>query len=1000
MKKLLAILFMGAFFTLNAQNTYFQQKVEYKIKAKYNPATRILSASEKMKYTNNSPDTLHFIYFHVWANAYKNRKTPYAKQKVMHEDLRFYFAKEEERGWCDSLDFRVNGKPVKTEKVIEDGEIIKLILNEPLLPGHSVEISTPFRVKMPRLFSRMGVDKEMIAFTQWYPKPAVYDNRGWHYFPYLDLGEFYSEFGSFDVELTVPEKYIVAATGDLKTASEYEIYRKMANAAATGKYMQYPAKNGGYKTLRFTQDRVHDFAWFISEEFVPRTDTLQLSNGKTVEIWTFDLMDADKYWKDKFLKIAKRSVKYLSEWNFPYPYSTCKVVFGGTTGGGMEYPTITIIDKPYVPSGKYYAADISGYDEVIFHEIGHNWFYGILGFNEREYPFLDEGINTSNQLRYMLEVYPEKKSSYFGGLPWKSFKHLSYLDDFRFSSTLLESFGCNIPPDSRSEEFSPIAYGIDAYSKTAYAFYALRQYMSDEVYDSAMHNLFKRFAFKHPYPEDVEKVFSESYGEDLSWFFDTILGSPFVQDYKIKGVAYSAGTVDGKFADTLCFSYKKKGKIAAPVYATVSRSKDISYTLLDDYISRKKVDTSCTSFYSTGVDGKPLPPPEKVSICEQSDFMEMPWANNTIYNRKLFKRFEPLKFEPLLSLQTPDYNYVNYFPVVYYSYDKGFSAGVALYNTSVYFKKWQYLLMPMFNFSKGTMMSGTAKLTRYWITYASRSINYVFSGVSFNSFRLPFHADENYLKINWNAGVKLKNKYKFNKAYWKVTDNNILLTSLEEYQKSGTNKLMYVNILEAKYKSYHTLFPRELNIAVENSADYSKIYLAFYQRVNYDRRKHYVAFKLYGGKFLFNNTPDVFTDFKLNGNNPATDYLYSSTYMNINSTDNFLYIAGYPQYFRSSDMIAGGSIIVSSPLKFVAGYFSGAYLPVHDYLENKVTEMTRYEAGILINILNGVADVRIPLVYSDNPFGGYKTDIFVSFNVNLNKLNPFDLYEETVTVRF
>ncbi len=395
-----------------------------------------------------------------------------------------------------------------------------------------------------------------------------------------------------------------------------------------------------------------------------------------------------------------------------------------------------------------------------------------------------------------------------------------------------------------------------------------------------------------------------------------------------------------------------------------------------------------------------LPPPEKVTIGEQHDFMEMPWANNTIYNRKLFKKFEPVKFEPLFSLQTPDYNYVNYFPVLYYSYDKGLSAGMALYNTSVYFKKWQYLLMPMINFSKGTLMSGSAKLTRYWFTYASRNVHYVFSGLSFNSFRLPFHHNENYLKINWNAGIKLKNKYRFNKAYWKLTDNNIWLTGLEEYLKSGINKPVYVNIFEAKYKSFHTLFPRELNMAIENAGDYSKVYLTFYQRVNYDRSKHYVAFKLYAGKFLFNKTPDVFTDFKLNGNDPGSDYLYASTYMNRNATDNFLYIAGYPQYFRSSDMIAGASLIVSSPLKLVAGYFSGAYIPVHDYFENSVTKMTRYEAGILINILNGVADVRIPLVYSDNLLGGYQTDVLVSFNINLHKLNPFDLYEETVTVRF
>jgi aminopeptidase N len=366
----------------------------------------------------------------------------------------------------------------------------------------------------------MGTDGEMTAFTQWYPKPAVYDNKGWHYFPYLDIGEFYSEFGSFDVEISVPQDYIVAATGDLLTKQEYNIYKKMAAAAAENKYIKYPTtKNKTYKTLHFTQDKVHDFAWFISKKFVPRTDTLHLKNGHIVEIWTFNLIDADKFWKDKFLAIAKRSVKYLSEWNFPYPYSTCKVVFGGTTGGGMEYPTITIIDKPYVPSDSSFMPSIKPYDEVIFHEIGHNWFYGILGFNERRYPFLDEGFNSYYDHRY-----------------GRIHSSLTFMKDFPTYNTFRRIYepmvflGLNQPLYLTSTDYTRSTYYFTVYEKMAAAVRYLENYLGTENFDKIMQALYRKWQFKHPYPEDIEQVFDSLAQKPVDWFFgDLVKTTKFIK---------------------------------------------------------------------------------------------------------------------------------------------------------------------------------------------------------------------------------------------------------------------------------------------------------------------------------------------------------------------------------------------------------------------------------------------------------------------------------------
>ena len=200
---------------LFSQQTYFQQEVNYKIDVKLNDQSHVLSAKEEIQYINNSDLSLNYIFFHLWPNAYKDHSTALAKQMLQHKKTSFYFSKPEERGYIDSLDFKVNGRSVKWEFAKDNIDICKLILNEPLRSLDTILITTPFYVKIPDAkFSRLGHDGQAYFITQWYPKPAVFDNDGWHQMPYLDQGEFYSEFGSFDVKITLPENYLLSATGD------------------------------------------------------------------------------------------------------------------------------------------------------------------------------------------------------------------------------------------------------------------------------------------------------------------------------------------------------------------------------------------------------------------------------------------------------------------------------------------------------------------------------------------------------------------------------------------------------------------------------------------------------------------------------------------------------------------------------------------------------------------------------------------------------------------
>ena len=211
---------------------YWQQNVNYTINVRLDDSLHVLHGDIEMEYTNNSPDKLEYIYMHLWPNAYLNNKTPFAKQQLRNGSNKFHFSLMEDKGFIDSLDFKVDGVSVDLVGEKPKYDIVKLVLNTPLESGKTIKITSPFRVMIPESFSRFGHVNNTYQITQWYPKPSVYDAKGWYPISYLDQGEFYSEFGKFTVNISVPENYVVAATGNLQTQSEIDWLNEKAKNTA------------------------------------------------------------------------------------------------------------------------------------------------------------------------------------------------------------------------------------------------------------------------------------------------------------------------------------------------------------------------------------------------------------------------------------------------------------------------------------------------------------------------------------------------------------------------------------------------------------------------------------------------------------------------------------------------------------------------------------------------------------------------------------------------
>ncbi|WP_205513169.1 M1 family metallopeptidase [Longitalea arenae] len=589
--------------------SYWQQEVHYTIDVSLNDREHTLDGFLKLRYINHSPDTLTFIWFHLWPNAFKNDRTAFTEQTLANGNTDFYFSAREKRGYINRLDFRVGNNTVKTEDHPQYIDIVKVVLPAPLLPGQETEITTPFHVQLPANFSRGGHTKHSYQVTQWYPKPAVYDRYGWHPMPYLDQGEFYSEFGSFDVRITVPDQYVVAATGELQNESEKEwlkgkaamrngqstignqqlakgnrqsargdeqltkgnrqsargneqlakgnrqsardneqltkgnrqsardkkevvakgVGKKAAKEAPADKTIAKKTKAAKpqttnhkpqtlaskrkailtpqtTKTLRYIQNKIHDFAWFADSNFIVQQDTIQLPSGRVVQAMSFYRSAESKGWTNS-IQYIKDAVHFRSRLIGEYPYNVVSVVEAKMgSAGGMEYPTITSISP---------GIDAKQLDVTIEHEVGHNWFYGILANNEREHAWLDEGVNSYYDNRYKALKYPKSDL-----IRWVQQKIPRREEELLIDA--LAKIKKDQPIATPSADFTYLNYAAMTYMKTAILLEHLEQAMGTARFDSCMQAYYQQWQFKHPSPADFKQHFTVGDGKAVNAFFDSL----------------------------------------------------------------------------------------------------------------------------------------------------------------------------------------------------------------------------------------------------------------------------------------------------------------------------------------------------------------------------------------------------------------------------------------------------------------------------------------------
>ncbi|CAM3709718.1 M1 family metallopeptidase [Flavobacterium gelidilacus] len=506
---------------------YWQNSANYKLTANLNEAAKQIDGSVEMTYVNNSPDQLAFIWMYLDQNLFA--KDSRGNAVVPVSGSRNGAKGEEFDGGQKVSKVMVDGKAVKYE--ITDTRM-KIYLNNALKPnGGKAKVSMDFSFVSPEYGSdRMGYlpTKNGTIFTiaQWYPKVAVYDDvRGWNTQPYLGAGEFYCEYGNFEISITVPSNHFVVCSGDITNASQVMSSSEQANwAKAKESEATVMVRSSddlaklsanGTKTWKFKMTNSRDVAWASSSAFIIDAARINLPSGKkAMAISAYPVeSEGQKAWS-RSTEYTKASIEGYSKRWFEYPYPAAINVAGNE--GGMEYPGIVFCK---------YTSKGSSLWGVTDHEFGHAWFPMIVGSNERQFAWMDEGFNT-----FINGVSAED----FNAGEYKDRKFNMHRMAEMMTSPSLEPV--YTAPDGLKER----NLGVLAYMKPGTALDLLRnEVLGQERFDKAFRTYVERWAFKHPTPDDFFRTIENASGEDLGWFWRGWITNNWRLDQGINGVKYN-----------------------------------------------------------------------------------------------------------------------------------------------------------------------------------------------------------------------------------------------------------------------------------------------------------------------------------------------------------------------------------------------------------------------------------------------------------------------------
>ena len=479
----------------------------YDIDVRLDPQAKLLTAREVIRWRNATSKPTNTLQFHLYMNAFRNSESTFMRE--VSAKSRYAKRKPEDWGWVEIDTLLLGGTnllPASQFIQPDDGNaqdrtVLQVQLPKPVRPGESIELQVAFRTKLPRIFARTGWEKDDFFFVgQWFPKLGVLEESGWNCHQFHRNSEFYSDFGVYNVRITVPKRFVVGATGQ-RVAEE--------SLADTAKVLTYHAED------------VHDFAWTASPEYVVFIDSLYDTRIRLL------LLKGHEHFARRHFDAARTAMRYYHDWYGPYPYPVLTIVDTKGRAGGMEYPTLItagFLFGPYLPEGLRFI------ENVVIHEFGHQYWYGMVANNEFEEAWLDEGLNTYSETRTLARWHgPVGNLVDLLGVK---------LSDLELQRMQVQSF----PPYDPMKRFawkfvSNRSYSRNVYSKAVLFLTTLERWFGEKRWLGVMRTYFERWKFKHPHSRDFLAVVNEVTGTDsLNHFYSQVLNEPGYLDYAVDKV--------------------------------------------------------------------------------------------------------------------------------------------------------------------------------------------------------------------------------------------------------------------------------------------------------------------------------------------------------------------------------------------------------------------------------------------------------------------------------
>lgn len=500
MKLVLNLIFLIVFGVGFSQNntSYWQQKADYKIAIDLDVETHQYKGVQELTYTNNSPDTLYRVFYHLYFNAF---------QPGSEMDIRSRNIKDSDKRVGDRISKLLPSEIgfIKPQRLTQDGvllsfeiagTILEVDLNTPILPNRSTVFTMEWDAQIPVQIRRSGRNNaEGVAYsmTQWFPKIAEYDFEGWHATPYI-AREFHSVWGDYDVRIKLDENYIIGGTGYLQNSDKKGLGKKT---------------KGNTRTWHFKAPKVHDFAWAADKDFIH--DTYTGANGVILNFYYKNDPEIIENWKQLQEKTAQLLV-YFNKHVGDYPYKQYSVIQGGD--GGMEYAMCTLI------TGKRKLGSLIG---VTAHELAHTWFQFLLATNESKHEWMDEGFTSYISNLAMNEIMKEGKDNPNSN----SYRGYNYI----------ATSGKEQPQSTQADRYTTnTGYGVAAYSKGAVFLSQLEYVIGKDNLNKTLLRYYKEWAFKHPTPNDFIRVAEKVSGAELDWYLTDWTQTTNTIDYGIKNI--------------------------------------------------------------------------------------------------------------------------------------------------------------------------------------------------------------------------------------------------------------------------------------------------------------------------------------------------------------------------------------------------------------------------------------------------------------------------------